>query len=131
MKIVNNQTGSEGVISQKVLISRPVEIKKEYYVGCVIDRNLALPVFILSPQGGMEIEEIAAASPESILTIPFSADGTLRGYQQIRIAKFMGWDKALAKQGAKMMAGLAKAFIETDASLLEINPLVETPQGEL
>ncbi len=131
MKMVNNQTGPQGVIAHKVMISKPVEIKKEYYIGAIIDRKHAMPVLICSPEGGMEIEEVAARTPEKILTLPIGLDGKLRPYHQLRLAKFMGWEGEMAKSGMKIAAALARAFIETDASLLEINPLVETPDGKI
>ena len=83
---------------------------------------------IASPEGGVEIEEVAAKTPEKILTMPIPLNGKLRGYQLWRVSKFMGWK---GKEGMKMVAALAKAFVESDASLLEINPLVETADGEL
>jgi succinyl-CoA synthetase beta subunit len=131
MKMVNEQTGPDGVIANWVLITKPVEIAKEYYIGAVIDRNRAVPLLIASPEGGMEIEEIAHKSPEKILQMPFSFDGKLRSYQLLRLCKFMGWKGDEAKKGAQIAAGLAKCFVETDASLLEINPLVKTPEGEI
>jgi len=129
MKIVNNQTGPEGVIANQILIAEPADIAKEYYAGCIIDRDSAQPILMLSPEGGMDIEEIAATMPERILKIAFGRDGKLRGYQLLRAAKFMGWKGQTAKEGMKVLAGLTKAFIESDASLLEINPLIETPEG--
>ncbi len=69
MKMVNQQTGPEGVIAKKVLISKPVDIAKEYYIGALIDRERAVPVLIASPEGGVEIEEVAHKSPEKILTM--------------------------------------------------------------
>lgn len=131
MKIVNNQTGPEGVVAHKVMITELTDIAKEYYVGAIIDRNNKCASLIISPEGGMEIEEIAETMPERIKTIKIGNDGTLKGYQLIQVAKFMGWKGDTAKQGKKMVAALAKAFIDTDASLLEINPLVETPDGEI
>jgi succinyl-CoA synthetase beta subunit len=124
MKMVNQQTGPEGVVAHKILISEPCEIAKEYYIGAVIDRARATPLLIASPEGGMEIEEIAHKSPEKILKMPFSFDGKLKPFQLLRLNKFMGCDVA------KIASQLAKCFIETDASLLEINPLVQTPNGE-
>jgi len=131
MKMVNQQTGPEGVVANQVLISRPVDIAKEYYIGAVIDRARAVPILIASPEGGMEIEEIAHKHPEKILKMAFGFDGKLRPYQVLRLCKFMGWSGDEAKKGAQIAAGLAKCFIETDASLLEINPLVKTPRGEI
>lgn len=131
MKMVNNQTGPQGVVAHQVMLSRPAEIEKEYYLGAIIDREHARPVLIASPEGGMEIEEIAEKTPEKILTIPIQLNGTLRPYHAIRLTNFMGWKKDQAKLGRKIASGLAKAFIETDASLLEINPLITTPSGEI
>ncbi len=128
MKMVNQQTGSSGIIAHKVLISKPAEIEKEFYLGALIDREGAAPILIASPEGGMEIEEVALKKPEKILKMPFAFDGKLRPFQLLRLAKFMGWD---AKQGSKLAQAVAKCFIETDASLLEINPLVQTSQKEL
>ena len=131
MKMVNQQTGPEGVVARKVILSKPVDIAKEYYIGALVDRDRGVPVMIASPEGGMEIEEIAHKTPEKILKMPFGFDGKLRSYQLLRLCKFMGWGGEVAKKGAAMAQGLAKCFIETDASLLEINPLVKTPQHEL
>lgn len=131
MKIVNNQTGPEGVVAHKVMIAELTDIKKEYYVGAIMDRHNAAASLIISPEGGMEIEEIAEKMPERIKTVRIGNDGTLRGYQLIEIAKFMGWSGETAKQGKKTVAALAQAFIDTDAALLEINPLVETDSGEI
>jgi succinyl-CoA synthetase beta subunit len=131
MKIVNNQTGPDGVVAHKVMIAELTDIKKEYYVGAIIDRHNATASLIISPEGGMDIEEIAATMPERIRTLPIGLDGSLRGYQLIEIAKFMGWGGDTAKQGKMAVAALAKAFIETDASLLEINPLVQTDKGDI
>ncbi len=131
MKMVNNQTGPEGVVAHQVMIARPVDIKKEFYLGAVIDRDQAQAILIASPEGGMEIEEIALKHPEKILKLPINLNGSMRGYHLVRLAHFMGWKGDLAKQGMKIAAGVAKAFMETDASLLEINPLVEAPDGKI
>ncbi|MDN3507404.1 MAG: ADP-forming succinate--CoA ligase subunit beta [Simkaniaceae bacterium] len=124
MKMVNNQTGPEGVIAHKVMITPAVEIKKEYYIGAIVDRENRRAVLIASPEGGMEIEEIAEKTPEKILKLPIPIDGNLRRYHLVNLANFMGWKGESAKQGMAIGKGLAKAFIETDASLLEINPLI-------
>lgn len=131
MRLVNNQTGPQGVVAHQVLISRPADIAKEYYLGAVIDRNEARPLLIASPEGGVEIEEIAAKTPEKILKIPIGLDGKVKPYHILRLCKFMGWEEDLAKVGAQIIKGLAQAFLDCDASLLEINPLVKTKQNEL
>jgi succinyl-CoA synthetase beta subunit len=131
MRIVTHQTGPAGIVAHQVLISEPVEIKQEYYLGCVIDRERARPALIASPEGGVEIEEVAAKSPHRILTLPIGLEGKLRGYHLRQVASFMGWSGATTKQGMALVAALARAFTDSDASLLEINPLVKTPTGEL
>lgn len=131
MKIVNNQTGKEGVVAHKLMISPLAGYKNEYYIGAVIDRQNARAVLMASPEGGMDIEEIAEKSPEKIIKIPIKLDGSFRAYQLIELAKFMGWSGDIAKQGMKLAQALGKAFVETDASLVEVNPLVETDEGQL
>ncbi|MDN3509576.1 MAG: ADP-forming succinate--CoA ligase subunit beta [Candidatus Neptunochlamydia sp.] len=131
MKMVNNQTGPQGIIAHKVLITEPVDIAREYYLGAIIDRDHAMPILIASPEGGMEIEVVAEKTPEKILKLPIGLDGSVRPYHLLRLANFMGWKGVTAKQGMKVAASLAKAFIETDSSLLEINPLVETDKGDI
>ncbi|MCH9613299.1 MAG: Succinate--CoA ligase [ADP-forming] subunit beta [Chlamydiia bacterium] len=131
MKMVNNQTGPQGVIAKQVLITVPVDIAKEYYIGAIIDRENAQPIIIASPEGGMEIEEIAEKTPEKILKLPIRMDGTLKGYELMRLAKFMGWKGPAMKQGMKVTKALAKAFMDVDGDLLEINPLCESPNGDI
>lgn len=131
MKLVNNQTGPAGVIATKVLISETVEIHKEYYLGAIVDRERRQGVLIASPEGGMDIEEVANKYPEKILTLPILLNGKVRTYNLHRLAKFMGWKEDVAKQGMKLASHLAQAFMDTDASLLEINPLVLTDKNEL
>ena len=131
MKMVNEQTGPEGVVANKILISKPIDIDKEFYIGALIDRDRAVPILMASPAGGMEIEEIAHKTPEKILKMPFSFDGRLRPYQLVRLAKFMGWSGDVAKKGMELAKKLAICFIQTDAAMLEINPLVQTPEGEI
>lgn len=131
LKIVNNQTGKDGIVAQQVLISPLINFKKEYYLGAVIDRENASGVLIASPEGGVEIEEVAKKNPEKVLKWPLPLDGKLRTYELIKIAKFMGWTGTLLDEGKKIIAALSRAFVETDASLFEINPLVETEEGHL
>lgn len=131
MKMVNEQTGPEGVIAHQVLISAPLDIAKEFYLCVVIDRERAVPMLIASAEGGMDIEEIAHKTPEKILKIPFGFDGHLKPYQLLRLTKFMHWTGELAVKGALLAQQVAKCFLETDASMLEINPLIQTPTGDL
>lgn len=130
MKFVNNQTGSFGVIAHKLLISPPLSIEKEYYLGITIDREKGCPVLIASKEGGMDIEEVSEHSPEKILTLPIELSGEIRPFRLVRLVNFMEWTKDLAVSGMAIAKALAKAFVDTDGSLLEINPLVAS-QGKL
>ncbi len=131
MKMVNNQTGPKGVVAHQVMLCRPADIEREYYIGAIIDRENGRPVLIASPEGGVEIEEIAEKTPEKILTVPIGLDGKLKPYHTLRLTNFMKWHGDHAKLGKKIATSLAKAFIEEDASVLEINPLILTPSGEI
>lgn len=131
MKMVNAQTGSCGVVAHKVLISRPVEIAREYYLAAAIDREQGMPLIIASPEGGMEIEEIAHTHPDKLIKLPIELDGRLRPFRQVRLAQCMGWSAELARRGLAIACALARAFVETDSSLIEINPLVQDLQGHL
>lgn len=131
MKMVNNQTGPEGVIAHKLLLSAPEEIAKQYYLACIIDRKKAQATLLISPEGGMEIEEIASKHPEKLLSIPLNLQGELKGYQLRNAALFMGWKGEVAKQGMDLLAKAARLFRKIDASLLEINPLILTPDGRI
>ncbi len=131
MKMVNNQTGSQGIIAHQVLISELVAIKKEYYLSIIIDRKRKEAVFIASAEGGVEIEEIAAKNPEKILTMPIGLNGVLHPFQKLQLVKFMDWKAEMAKQGIQIAEGLVQAFMDTDASLLEINPLVADQNNHL
>lgn len=131
MHMVNNQTGPQGVVARQVLITTPVDIAKEYYLGAIIDRENAQPIIIASPEGGMEIEEIAEKTPEKILKLPIRLDGSLKGFELMRVAKFMGWTGPSMKQGMKVVKALAKAFMDVDGDLLEINPLCESADGQI
>ncbi len=131
MKMCNNQTGPQGVIANAVILSKPVDIDKEYYLAAIIDRAKKQMILIASTEGGMDIEEVAEKHPEKILTLPISLPGKLRMYQIVAFNKFMGFKGDVAKQAAKIIQNLVKAFYELDASILEINPLVLTPSQQL
>lgn len=124
MKIVNNQTGDSGVIAEKLIISPLSVFKKEYYLGAVVDRKRAEAVIIASPEGGVEIEEVAAKNPKAIITCPIPLDGVIPSYHLWEIANFMGWKGNLRARGMELIRSLGKAFMDLDATLLEINPLV-------
>jgi len=131
MKIINEQTGKEGLVSKTIIVSDPVSIKKEYYIGVTIDRKNAKAILIVSDEGGMEIEEIAEKKPDRILKIPIPLDGILKKYHLIRATNFLKFKGEIAKKGANIISELAKVFFKYDASLLEINPFVQAENNDL
>lgn len=131
MKIINEQTGKEGMVAQQLLISPAISIVQEYYLGCTIDRKQAQAMLIVSPAGGMSIEEVAATAPGKILSLPIPPGGCFKQFQLLRIAKMMGWKDNIAREGMQIIEGCCKAFLASDATLLEINPLAETAEGHL
>jgi succinyl-CoA synthetase beta subunit len=130
-KIINEQTGPKGLTAKYLLISPLVSIQHEYYLSLTIQRETARCMLLASPAGGINIEQIALDSPERLLLLPLPAEGTFRPYQLVHLAKFMGWKGDLILQGNALVHGLTKAFVEKDATLLEVNPLVETKEGKL
>lgn len=131
MKVVNNQTGKEGLVAKKVLISPLIDIQKEYYLCAAIDRQQAKGVLIASPEGGMEIEEIAMKSPEKILMVPIEQRGFIRSYHMIEILKMMGWKGGLEEEGKNLINNLIRLFVDSDAELIEINPLILSTENTL
>jgi len=131
MKIVNKQTGQEGITARSIIVTPLLHYKKEYYLAAVIDRQKGQAMLIASPEGGVDIEEVALKTPQKIATFPICNDGRIRSYHLLKLAKFMGWQGGTAVQGKALASSIAKAFVETDSSLLEINPLVETDEGDL
>jgi succinyl-CoA synthetase beta subunit len=131
LKIVNNQTGTNGLAATQVMISPLISYEREYYLGCTINRETGETILLASPSGGINIEEIARSEPDRLLSLPFESGGRLHDYQLIRLVKFMGWTGAAAENGKRLARALCRAFCETDALLIEINPLVETQAGEL
>ncbi|MBK9118375.1 MAG: ADP-forming succinate--CoA ligase subunit beta [Phycisphaerales bacterium] len=129
--MVSKQTGPEGIQVRKILLAAAVDISKEYYVGVVLDRARRVPVLMASAEGGVEIEEVAARNPEAIRKAWFHPHLGLRSFQATGLAAEIGLTGAAAKAAADMMMKLAKLFLEQDCSLAEINPLVQTPQGEI
>lgn len=130
-KFVTAQTGSEGLIAYQLMVSPPISIIRESYLGLTINREHGQIILIASPVGGMEIEKIAQEQPDKVLILPLPPESFFRSYHLIRIAKFMEWKGKIAEQGVNFINALVKAFIETDSTLLEINPLVETLEEQL
>jgi len=125
------QTGPEGVPVKNVLIEEGIEISEELYLGMVIDGSTKGVVVIASKSGGVNIEEVAEDSPEKILQIPIDPVLGLQGFQGRQIAYGLGLSHSQVRIASTMLENLYKVFIDVDASLLEINPLVVTTDGRL
>ena len=130
-KLVTHQTGPEGKEVKKVLIEEGCQIARELYLGMVVDRAAQRVVVMASSEGGVEIEEVAAKSPEKILKEYVDPAVGLIPFQARKLAFGLGIDKALVNKTVKFMDGLYKVFVETDASMAEINPLVITKGGDI
>src|SRR3954464_1501998 len=130
-RMTSVQTGPEGVPVSVLIVAPGVEIAKEFYLGITVDRSKNTVTMIASAEGGVEIEEVAKKSPEKVLKEPLHPLLGLQGYQARELAYKLGFKDKMAGEAAKMMMNLAKAFVKTDASLAEINPLVVTKDGKL
>ncbi len=126
-----HQTGPEGQVVRRVLIERATDIAKEYYVGLVLDRETARVTFIASTEGGMEIEKVAAEMPEKILRLGVDPATGVQAFHGRKLAYGLGFTGDTANKAAKLLAKLYQVFIDTDASLVEINPLVLTKSGDV
>jgi succinyl-CoA synthetase beta subunit len=129
--LVTHQTGPEGRVVRRVYLEQASEVARELYLGMVVDRKAECVSVIASTEGGMEIEEVAATTPERILTEPVDPVIGLSGFQGRKIAFALGLQGKQVGQFSTLIAALYRAFIETDASLIEINPLVVTKDGNV
>ena len=129
--LVTHQTGPSGQVVRRLWVEAGSAIAKEYYLGIVVDRAAGGPVMMASSEGGMDIEEVAANRPEKILKAAFGSKGDLSQAEAKRLAEGIGLKGPLAERGVEFMLKLAKAFVELDCSLMEINPLVETKDGQV
>jgi succinyl-CoA synthetase beta subunit len=129
MRLVTHQTGPEGRIVHRLLVEETLPIERELYLGIVLDRVQAKPVFMASAAGGMEIEEVAARTPELILKETMQPG--LAPYQARKLAFGIGIPAASANAAAAAMVALAKAYLAMDASLAEINPFIVTKDGKV
>jgi succinyl-CoA synthetase beta subunit len=129
--LVTHQTGPDGKEVKRLLIEEGCDIKKEYYIGLVLDRATSRVVLMASEEGGTEIEEVAEKTPEKIFKEVIDPVIGLTAFQARRIAFNINIPKELINKTAKFMTGLYTAFIEKDCSIAEINPLVITGDGEV
>ena len=129
--LVTIQTGPEGQTVRQVLVEEGCDIARELYLGIVVDRAAAGPVLMVSAQGGMNIEDVAAKTPELIFRERFNPDAGLLSYQARKLAAKLGLKGASVASAEKFMKGLCRVFVQQDCSLAEINPLVVTGAGDL
>jgi len=121
----------KGLTVEKVLVVSKLEIKEEYYLGIILDRKSQAPVVMVSKAGGIDIEEVAATTPEKIIKQPIDMRWGLRPFEARTILARAGLPHQVISKGGAILAALAKAFIESDASLAEINPLALTADGQV
>jgi succinyl-CoA synthetase beta subunit len=129
--LITHQTSPQGRIVRRVYVEQASEVARELYVGMVVDRKAECIAVIASTEGGMEIEEVAATAPGKILTEPVDPLIGLAGFQTRKLAFALGLRDKQIGQFATLLSSLYRAFIETDASLVEINPLVITKDGNV
>jgi succinyl-CoA synthetase beta subunit len=131
MTLVTHQTGPEGRIVRRLLIEETLPIEKELYLGILVDRAEGKPVFMASAAGGMEIEQVAAERPEAILKQYVDPGMELEPFQARKIAFALGLKGSQINAAVQFLTSLYRAFLETDASLVEINPFVSCSDGRL
>ena len=131
MKLVTHQTGPEGRIVHRLLVEETLPIEKELYLGILVDRAEGKPVFMASAAGGMDIEQVAAERPEAILKQHIDPGMDLEPFQARKIAFELGLKPAQIGAAVQFLSGLYRAFLETDASLVEINPFISCSDGRL
>jgi succinyl-CoA synthetase beta subunit len=131
MKLKTHQTGPEGQTVRRLLIEEGADIRKELYVGMVVDRGTQRVVLMASSEGGMDIEEVAAGTPEKIHKVAIDPAQGLTDADADQISAAIGIPQAALAQGRTLFKALYKCFMETDASLAEINPLILTGRNEI
>ena len=130
-KLITHQTGPFGRIVKRLYVEVSSNIEKEFYLSCVVDRTSSKIAFISSDQGGMDIEEVAIKSPEKILTTKVDLDSEISIENCNKILSIFNLDQNIKEQGINLIKSIYKLFIETDANLIEINPLILTKENEL
>ena len=129
--LVTHQTGEEGRLVRKVLVAEAVEIKRELYFAILIDRAISGPLIIASTEGGVEIETVAANTPEKIIREPVDPSLGLQPYQTRKIARQLGFSSTEMRAACRLFTSLYQLFIKSDCSMVEVNPLVVTMGGEV
>lgn len=131
MTLVTHQTGPEGKVVQKVFIEQGCNIAKEYYVACLIDRATGRAAMMASSEGGMDIEEVAEHNPDAIKKVDIDPTVGLAPFQARELAFQIGMAPEIVNKAVKFFTGLYNAFVTTDCSIAEINPLVVTKEGDV
>jgi succinyl-CoA synthetase beta subunit len=131
MTLITHQTGPEGRVVSRVLVEEGLQMTRELYLSIVLDRASGKPVMMASAAGGMDIEEVAASTPEKIVRVYIEPGVGLVPFQARQLAFAIGVDGTQVNRAVKLMIALYEAFVATDASLVEINPLVVTAAGDL
>ncbi len=129
--LVTKQTGPKGREVKRVYVEEGCDIKRELYLGMLVDRNSSRVTVMASTEGGMEIEEVAAAHPEKILKVAIDPVTGMQGFHARKLAYGLGLEGKQVAAASKFMLGMYKAFMSLDASVVEINPLVVTGAGEV
>ncbi len=129
--LVTHQTGASGRVVNKVLVVESAEIAREIYFAILLDRATAVPIIVASTEGGVEIETVAAKSPEKIIREKIDPLAGLQQFQARKLAKQLTFESSQLKTAAKLFDGLYRTFIGLDCSMVEVNPLVVTPKGEV
>ena len=129
--LVTHQTGEAGRVVNTVLVARSVEIAREIYFAILLDRATAAPLVVASTEGGVEIEAVAAKSPEKIIREPVNPLSGLQPFQTRKLAKQLGFKSDQIKAASKLFDGLYRTFVGLDCSMVEVNPLVVTDTGEV
>jgi succinyl-CoA synthetase beta subunit len=129
--LVTHQTGRAGRVVNKVLVAESAEIAREIYFAVLLDRATAAPLIVASTEGGVEIEAVAAKSPEKIIREPINPLAGLQPFQTRKLAKQLGFGSSQLKSASKLFEGLYRTFIAFDCSMVEVNPLVLTTKGEV
>lgn len=131
MTLITHQTGPEGKVVKRLYIEAGSNIKKEYYLSAVVDRATKSIVFMASLEGGVEIEEVAAQHPEKIITTKVDIATGIQGFHARKLGFALGLKGDVLKKFSKLVFALYEAFVKCDASQVEINPLVETVEGDI
>jgi len=130
-RLITKQTPADGIPVSKVMVAEAIDITRETYFCILMDREFMGPVIVASPDGGVDIEEVAEKTPERIMKLPVDINAGVSDEMATKVAEFLGFKGELVPQCAQQIKNLYRVFIDVDCVQLEINPLAETPQGKV